>query len=84
MIVNRLKLPTHPLVLPYSHRIGCFSQLEMVALQQKNQGLMEELNVFEKDNTLGMYSLVSVWQIQLIPHLILTKFPKKVSINFFV
>ena len=38
---------------------------EMIALQQENQGLMEELNVNEKDNTLGMYSLVSVWQIKL-------------------
>ena len=63
MIVNPPKLPTHPPVLPYSHPINCFSQLEMIALQQKNQGLTEELNANEKDNTLGMYSLVSVWQI---------------------
>ena len=65
MIVNPLKLPTHLPVLPYSHRISCSSQLEMVALQQENQGLTEALNIKEKDNTLGMYSLVSVWQIKL-------------------
>ena len=54
MAVNALKLPTCQPVLPDSPCIRPPSQLEMVALQQDNQGLIEALNINEKENTLGM------------------------------
>ena len=54
MAVNALKLPTCQPVLPDSPCIRRPSQLEMVALQQDNQSLIEPLNINEKKNTLGM------------------------------